>query len=102
MMDFGLEERTINELTHVFVMFPEIEEIIVFGSRAKGTNFSGSDLDLAVKGEHVTFRIISKLREQLEELPIPLFVDILDYKNITNEDLRSHINRVGRPIYVRS
>ncbi|MCA1762231.1 MAG: nucleotidyltransferase domain-containing protein, partial [Flavobacteriales bacterium] len=30
--------------------FPEVENALVFGSRAKGSNRAGSDLDLAIRG----------------------------------------------------
>ena len=34
-MTFGLPENTINKINFVFVKYPEIEEVIIYGSRAK-------------------------------------------------------------------
>ena len=41
MNNFGLPERTIEEITAYFKTKPEIELVKIFGSRAKGTYRTG-------------------------------------------------------------
>ena len=47
-MRFGLTENTIEQINSVFVTHHEIEQVIIYGSRAKGTYKTGSDLDLTI------------------------------------------------------
>jgi predicted nucleotidyltransferase len=47
----GLLARDQALILSAIKMFPEIEQVILFGSRAKGTYKKGSDVDLAIKGQ---------------------------------------------------
>ena len=77
---FGLTHKDIADIIAVLRTYPEIEETVIFGSRAIGTHKKGSDIDLAIKGDELTHRIISRLISQLdEELTIPYFFDIIEY-----------------------
>lgn len=49
-MKFGLKDETIEHVHDVFSRFPQIEEVIIYGSRAKGTYRNGSDIDLTNGG----------------------------------------------------
>jgi len=60
-MRFGLTEDTIEKFHSVFRKYPEIEEVIIYGSRAKGNYREGSDIDLTLKGEELTEAIRSKV-----------------------------------------
>lgn len=44
--------------------------------------------------------VIAKLTG-LDELPLPYKFDVSDYYRIDNQELREHIDRVGRIIYSR-
>lgn len=35
-MKFGLKERELDEIKALYYLFPEIDEIVIFGSRARG------------------------------------------------------------------
>lgn len=78
-----------------------IQSAIVFGSRAKGTNKPGSDIDLAIKGIEVGKDDIAALWAAFEESLLPFFVDVISYESIRNPDLKEHIDRVGISIYQR-
>ena len=65
--------------------FPEAK-VILFGSRARGTNKSGSDIDLALDiGEPIKLREMARTRVTLENLPISLEIDIVDAHNIPDK-----------------
>lgn len=79
---------------------PEIEEVVIFGSRALGTARKGSDVDLAIKGPHVTDQAAAELSVTLNErLPIPYYVDVVSYPTLQHENLRQHIDTVGKLFY---
>lgn len=50
----NLEEKYLRQLVQVLDGYPEINQAILFGSRAKGTHLSGSDTYLVIKGHDLT------------------------------------------------
>jgi predicted nucleotidyltransferase len=99
-IDFiGLSEKSRIEVNHILSNFPEIESAIVFGSRALGSFRNGSDLDLAVIGNEISFTTILRLKTAFSESYLPIFVDVVDYKSIKNNDLKHHIDTFGKVIY---
>ena len=83
--------------------FDEIKQAILFGSRAKGNFKAGSDIDIAIVGEEVTFTTVARLHSRLEEEgPLPYFFDIVDYWHTTHQELKEHIDRVGVVIFDRT
>ena len=100
MNDYGISKRTYDLLLKNFRDFPEVEQVVLFGSRAKGNYKAGSDIDLAVKGKEVTPALIFKLNNIFNErLPIPYEVDVIGYQDLDHESLRDHIDRIGILIY---
>ena len=102
-MGHGLKERDIENINKASRTFPEIEEVILFGSRAKGIHKNASDVDLAIKGKSITDKTTKRLSSKLnEELPLPYFIDIVHYESIRNKALIEHIDRVGEVIYSKN
>ena len=65
--------------------FPRAK-IILFGSRARGSNQSGADIDIAIDtGSQLKLRDMSRARTTLENLFIPLEVDLVDLHGISDE-----------------
>lgn len=96
-MDMGLTQADIKRITAAIKQFPEIEDAVIFGSRAKGTHKKASDVDLAIKGRAVTSETIQRLNFLLnEELPLPYFFDVVHYESLENQLLVEHIDRVGK------
>ena len=76
--------------------------MVLFGSRAKGTQKIASDVDLSIKGESVTYATAVRLADMLnEEKPLPYFFDVLHYESINEPRLVEHIDRVGVVIFAR-
>ncbi|TFJ94186.1 nucleotidyltransferase family protein [Lentibacillus salicampi] len=97
---FGLREQDIEMITEASKSFEEIDQAVVFGSRALGNYKKGSDIDIAIKGSNVTNHTAGQLSELLnEEYPLPYFFDIVHYEGIKNEALIRHINEHGINIY---
>lgn len=99
---FGLAERDLAYIIAVVGEFPEIRKAVVFGSRAKGNYKKGSDIDIAIFGEGISFSTIASLHDRLEEKsPMPYFFDIVDYTHSTHQELKQHIDRAGKIILDR-
>lgn len=102
-MNFGLRESDLEYIVNVISRFDEIEKASIFGSRAKGNYKPGSDIDIAIYGENISFDILSKLNSILEEKsPMPYFFDIVDYSHLKHRELKEHIDRVGKVIFCKT
>lgn len=96
----GLLERDLKFIEEAANKYSEIEEIIIFGSRAMGNYKKGSDVDLALKGPNVNRKTVIRLSDDLnEEYPLPYFFDVVNYNDISNQELKQHIDHVGKTIY---
>ncbi|SFH70244.1 Nucleotidyltransferase domain-containing protein [Tindallia magadiensis] len=96
----GLTKRDMEYILEAVKKHPEIKEVILYGSRAMGNHKKGSDVDLALVGEEVTQKVLRKVYDDLnEELPLPYFFDVLIYHEITNQELKKHIDNLGKSIY---
>lgn len=98
-MKFGLKENIIQKIQTVFASFPEVEEVFLYGSRAKGNFKPGSDIDLTLKGEKVSSFVLNKISLKLDDLYLPYTFDLSVYSQIDNKDLVDHIKRIGVPFY---
>jgi len=94
-MKINLEANTIEKIKNAVKSYTNIRKVILFGSRAKGNAKIGSDIDIALVGENITFREICRLGSEFDQLNLPYKIDILDYSSIKNQELKEHIDRVG-------
>lgn len=90
----GARER----LTRIFAAYPELREVVLYGSRATGASTSRSDIDLATRGI-TDGRRLNHLALDLEESDIPQKCDVRAYESIESATLRDHIKRDGVAIY---
>jgi len=74
-MKFGLMVEAITQIANIISFFPEMHRAIIFGSRAIGNYKTGSDADIALKGETITHEIVTQIKYQLsEKTTIPYFL----------------------------
>jgi len=93
---FGLSAKVIEKVLEVFAKHPEISQVVIYGSRAKGNYKTGSDIDLTLKGpKELDMEVLYQVIGELDELNLPYTFDVSLYNSITNEDLIAHIDRVG-------
>lgn len=96
----GLTDGELETLRGVFARFPQIEEVILFGSSAQGSHHPSSDIDLAVKRNDITLDTLAKLRYVLEEeTNLPYFFDVVIYEKIENEELKRAVDAGGVDIF---
>ncbi len=100
--EFGLNETTIEKITGVFDRFPEVETATIYGSRAKGTYKTGSDIDLCLSGSLLSRDLRSRIALELDDLLLPFEIDLSIFTDLHNDDLAAHILRVGKIFYRKS
>lgn len=98
-MQYGLKDHHIEAIRNVFTDHPQVSEVIIYGSRAKGTHQQASDIDLAVKGDDLSLRELHRIDRELDDLLLPWKIDIALYRQIDNQQLLAHIERVGLVFY---
>lgn len=96
---YGLKEATISKIMAVFKMHVEVEQAILYGSRAKGNYRHGSDIDLTLLGEDLSYSLLNRIETEIDDLLLPYSVDLSLYAQIDNQDLVTHIQRVGKVFY---
>ena len=74
-------------------------EVLVFGSRTKGTQQTFSDLDLCLKAKNPIELIdIAALKEALSDSDLQFTVDVIDYKSLS-ESFKKIIDNEGVGFY---
>lgn len=91
----GIEEHHWQQIRAVFHQHPNITDVILYGSRAKGNFRNGSDIDIAIKGTDIQFKQLTTIDMDYEDLYLPWAMDVRVYDTIRNAALKDHIDRVG-------
>ena len=98
---FGLSKMQLQLILGVIHNFKEIEKALIFGSRAKGKNKPGSDIDLALIGDKLNSLLVNRDSSALDDLPLPYMFDIMNYHEINNEFLKKKVDDEGKLFYER-
>ena len=101
MIQFGLKKEDIDKINQVFAIYEDIDSVFIYGSRAKGNFKVGSDIDLTIVEDSLTFSMFLEIENSLDDLLLPYKIDLSQKRKITNIDLRTHIDRVGKLFYKR-
>jgi uncharacterized protein len=100
---FGLKEITIHKIRTVLADHPEVEQAILYGSRAMGNYKNGSDIDLTLRGgDDLTLRVLYRIMDDLDDLLLPYTIDLSILGDIGDPDVVDHIRRVGVVFYEKS
>lgn len=97
--NIGLEPDDILKIKTVFMEYPQLDSVLIYGSRAKGNYRPASDIDLTLIGEDLTSSMLSEIEFKLDDLLLPYKFDISIYDKITDAQFLDHINRIGKEFY---
>jgi len=101
-MKFGLQETTIEKICSVLASYPQIEKVLLYGSRAKGNYKNGSDIDLTlVGGQDLTMKVLFRIMDEIDDLLLPYTFDLSIFNHISDPEVIEHIQRVGVLLYER-
>lgn len=99
-MSFGLSQETIEKIINLLKKYPEIEEVRIYGSRARGDYKRGSDIDLAFFASSNT-HLSSRLSWELDDLATIYLFNVVDYHTLTNVALKKEIDKHGQVFYTK-
>lgn len=93
-MDTGIKPQVLQEICELAATYG-VEQVILFGSRARGDHWTKSDIDLAIRGgDGVRFAL--DVEDQTSTL---LTFDIVDLDEAMAPTLRDSIAREGVVLY---
>lgn len=98
-MPYGLKANAIAQINGILATHLEIEQAILYGSRAMGNYRDSSDIDLCLVGEALTLTQLLKIENELDDLLLPYKMDLSLFHTLDNPDLVDHIRRVGVMFY---
>ena len=97
---FGLDTDTIRNIKDCLAKIPQIQKVLLYGSRAKGNYKTGSDIDLTLIGKNLNpDDSIYPLKEELDKLYLPYTFDISILSKLDKLEFINHILRVGKTFY---
>ena len=96
-MKYNLPDRVLRELSS-FAQEHSVTKIILFGSRARGTNTERSDIDIAVYGGDFD-GFYWDVKEKIHSL---LMFDILQADTSISDELKQEIEKDGVVIYEKA
>ena len=98
---FGLPEHAIQAIQQVLAAHPEVEQAIVYGSRALGRQRLASDIDLTLIGPAIGFGSLARIEAELDDLLLPWMIDLSRLADLSHPPLLAHIERAGQVLYRR-
>ena len=97
---FGLDTDTIRNIKDCLAKIPQIQKVLLYGSRAKGNYKNGSDIDLTLIGKNLNpDDSIYPLKEELDKLYLPYTFDISILSKLDKLEFINHILKVGKTFY---
>jgi len=97
---YGLPDDAIKKICAVLGRHPQVQQAILYGSRAKGTHKQGSDIDLTLRGgADMTLPVLYRIMDELDDLLLPYTIDLSIYADMDDPDVMAHIRRVGLVFY---
>ena len=96
----GLLDRDAELIQRTLWAFPEVDKLVLYGSRAKGNFMRSSDVDLAIYGKDVTERLSWQFQNVLfEGLSLFRLVDVVAPDHLPNPRLVEEIEKYGVVLY---
>lgn len=97
---FNSIPESIQEVIRI-LMKAQPQEIILFGSRARGTFRKNSDFDIAVKNKSCDENTWNSLLSDIQENPVTLYsVDIVEYEKLL-QPYKNQIDKEGITLWIR-
>ena len=100
-MKFGLRQGLVDKIIEAIASVEEVDQATIYGSRAKGNYKEGSDIDIVLIGGNLSQKELNQVGLALDDLELPYLFDLSIYHHINNDDLKQHIKRVGKTLYLK-
>lgn len=97
-----LTQMQYDVLLRTFAPFADrVERVDVYGSRARGTHRTGSDIDLIVAGD-AELEDVLRMAVALEESDLSIFADIQRYSDTLTPSFAREVARDAKTLFTRA
>ncbi len=90
---FGLKEYEIKNLREFFSQYEYIENVYLFGSRARGDSRRDSDIDIAVEFKNIDDKYLRILKFDIEDISLLHEIDLIDINGKYSKKFIDEVNR---------
>lgn len=98
----GLPPKALEAILQVLAAHPQVEQAILYGSRAMGNFEAASDIDLTLTGAGLTPACLAQIEADLDDLLLPWMIDLSAWASINHPPLLDHIQRLGVVLFERN
>lgn len=95
----GLPQPAVAGLHKVFSGEPRIQQVVLYGSRARGGYRTGSDIDLCVFAPQLNLSGLWALENRMDDLLLPWKIDLTLAHTLDDPALRARIESEGVVFY---
>jgi len=96
-MHYNIPDETLHDIIKI-AKIDELDQVILFGSRARGTHNRFSDIDLAIRGGNA-----ARYRQDLNDFANSyLFFDAVNLDTTKSTQLKEEVARDGIVIYEKN
>lgn len=92
---YGLLQQELDAIISILSSNSNVEQAILYGSRAKGNFKRFSDIDITLKGDRLTMSDLTQLSADIDNLLLPYELDLSLLSSLKNPDLIEEISRTG-------
>lgn len=100
--EIGLRASDIEQINAIFARYPEIDEVILYGSRARGNYRQGSDIDLTVMSATLTERQLADIETEVDDLLLPYKLDLSLYRSLLATALMAQIQESSKMFFKKT
>jgi predicted nucleotidyltransferase len=97
---YGSKDATWDAINDILQRFPQVEQALLYGSRATGRFHAGSDIDLALLGD-IDLTTLLNIDVALDDLLLPYKIDTVVLERVRDEGFKARVLETGIPIYSR-
>ena len=97
----GIPQADSQKLLELISTHPLVQNVVLYGSRALGRQRAGTDIDLCLDAPSMKLGELLELGAQLDDLLLPLQIDLQLRHLIAHEGLVAHIERAGQLLWER-
>lgn len=87
-LEFYSIQKLKKEITKIVGQYLNLSEykVFFFGSRVSDKGDEHSDIDIGIEGPNeISYEIMAKLKEDIDNLPILYKIEIVDFKNVSSD-----------------
>jgi predicted nucleotidyltransferase len=92
---YGISDEIWKMILSTCFSYPQVTQVILYGSRAREDYRQGSDIDIAIDAPLMTINEFSTLWNALDDLPLIFSLDIVHLQTLKNKHLIQAIHEDG-------